>query len=224
MRGGTKIFRNGTDFFSQMQKRGIEEGEVTVEVPVEEDDEEEEIDQIPYREASETMMQILLENSFSQYEFVQKGQEYSCPLCLNDPTLGEDNKRKKWKKDHLTVHMTSQVHSRFSEIKREAIQAAADHPRGKFECTIYKQVLSEDVETPEYRDIYGLSKHWEKSSATKIPGVPSNEDWSADAARRHEEIKLVMGFGELDFKGDLEHREVRKAEYSRKRNRVSEIS
>ena len=185
-----------------------DENEVFVQVPFEDDGEDDDIDKIPYLEAVRAMMHILYENSFSQHQVMNK-QRLLCPLCLDDPTIPEEDKKKEWRKDHIDRHMLSNIHSKHAEYMRQMEIDARNHPDGLYVCNVCQKVLPAGTPLPSFDGRFALKslvRHMTTSNDRKIQGISSKEDWSAAAAKAHDDIKTAMGFYEPDFKGDLEHK------------------
>ena len=206
------------------EERG-DENKVFIQMPFEDDEEDDDLDKVPYLEAARAMMHILHESSFSQQDTINE-QRLLCPLRLDDPTIAEEDKKKEWRKERLGRHMLSDIHSKHSEYMRQVDIDARNHPDGLFVCNVCKEVLPAGTHVPSFDGTVAhrnLLRHMTKSNDRKISGISSNEDWSAAAAKAHDEIKTAMGFYESDFKGDLEHEKNMRAYSTEARLRESKI-
>ncbi|KAH7024844.1 uncharacterized protein B0I36DRAFT_387286 [Microdochium trichocladiopsis] len=159
---------------------------------------------IPYVHSVEVFMDILMNNTMSQYENM-KHNPIPCPLCQEDETIDDGLKGKLYnRKDILDGHMHSITHSRLGRWKREALQKAASHPEGRVTCPLCEAV--------------GLTRTYEK-----INLLVRHVRYDTVNAQ-HEDLKVQGGWYDNDFVREMSDLTRHKAERRQQKKRRDSIT
>lgn len=158
------------------------------------------LDDVSYKDAAKTAMELMYENSLNEYKLQQQIQ---CPLCLDDDTIPDaDYRYKMWNHGHLKKHMKAQFHSPYDIFKRKAGVRQVEEETPGVICIFCETLVPDDYEINYFNSESLLGRHVDRSSSRNIAEVGG---WSTpELARKHENAKKAYGWYDSQFKGDTE--------------------
>jgi hypothetical protein len=153
-------------------------------------------------------MTMMLEAQFALETRI--GSRVQCPLCLEDPTMSEEAKAKKWIGGApLAHHMGSVIHSGSQAFQRQAEADKEEHVENLYACIYCEQIAPHGEKVPTYKSMKDLIRHINWSNNEKL-AKPTGKDyvWMKErtAIEAHDERKAEDGWYEPDWKGNIERK------------------
>ncbi|KAI8202883.1 hypothetical protein K4K53_006062 [Colletotrichum sp. SAR 10_77] len=154
---------------------------------------------IPYEEAVEMSMRIMLDHATREHEVFGKRP---CNLCVSDQSVTDrEILNKTYTADKLKKHQQGRFHSRLGVFLREA--KSRHEETGKWECPYCAEVIPEDETLFDHPNLGSIQTHCKRSKPGLIPAAK----WSnADLAQSHYDLVEAAGWFEENFSGELEHK------------------
>lgn len=161
---------------------------------------------VPYKTAVQTTMALLLENGLGEYT---KKMPSECPLCLDDDTIREEDKKYKiWAPNHLPSHIRTDFHSPGKALLREIRNKMTDEGAKEMVCPFCVEVVPDHDEAddalwtlPTFTKGWKLTEHFQRSQANRI----NRATWTTpELAALHYEAMKDYGVFDQNFWGSLE--------------------
>ncbi|ENH74143.1 hypothetical protein FOC1_g10007309 [Fusarium oxysporum f. sp. cubense race 1] len=192
-----------------------------------------ELSEIDYGAAARAAMEIWLNVGEEQSAFgtkQQQGATVACPRCQEDDTVDEETKAKRYAPSRLPRHIDSEFHSGFKRFMCRAVIDAKQNKLKGLRCEICIAIAPPDTAVPAHSSQKTLARHIDMSTSSKLSTADIGvEEWWANKSSNakkeiyapHDRVKTEIGWYNLDFRGDRQHKAKIKHQFQRFDDRQS---
>ena len=154
--------------------------------------------------ATQSFMEILLYNQFSQAQEGRAGtfEPQNCLICLEDETVPDKHRQKVWRnKSHLQKNMTADFHSEHRKFCRKAEKIAFSDKQHMYRCPYCAEIFRDDQ--PGYPSLRSLRYHIIESTDKIFTSTNTSRlDPTPAQIHEHDMLKTQAGWYCAWFLGD----------------------